>query len=57
MGTGWKIRRDRKEETQKLLKIMRGIDLFSPDNDDAYVSIYQSAHSEVVRFIICQEPH
>lgn len=35
MGTGTKKRRDRKEENQKLLKIMKGTDLLSLDGGHA----------------------
>lgn len=52
MGTGTKKRRDRKGENQKLLKIMKGIDLFSLDDGHAYISIYQSA-----RGLLYQVPH
>ena len=52
MGTGTKKRRDSKEENQTLLKIMKGTDLFSLDNGDVYVSIYQS-----VCGLLYQVPH
>ena len=52
MGTGTKKRRDRREENQTLLKIMTGTDLFSLDNGDVYISIYQS-----VCGLLYQVPH
>ncbi|OWK08806.1 hypothetical protein Celaphus_00015597 [Cervus elaphus hippelaphus] len=39
-----KKRRDRNEENQKLLKILKGIDLFSPDNGDAFIGVQCEVH-------------